>query len=85
MDTLHATQRKSNLTMAMLQDNPTFDGQEPPKLEDWFIDIETAADILTESHIHLAEAQITWPQPHALSMRPLKQETAWMRLRASLD
>ena len=53
-DTLCATQRESDLTTTMLQDIPTFGGQD--KLKDWFIDIETAADILTESHTHLAEA-----------------------------
>ena len=41
----------------MLQDIPTFDGQDSSKLEDWFMDIETATDILTESHMHLAEAK----------------------------
>ena len=41
----------------MLQDIPTFDRQDSSKVEDWFMDIETAADILTESHTHLAEAK----------------------------
>ena len=57
MDILHATQRESNLTITMLQDIPTFDGQDSSKLEDWFMDIETAADILTESHTYLVEAK----------------------------
>ena len=43
--------------MTMLQDIPTFDGQDSSKLEDWFMDTETVADILTESHTHLAEAK----------------------------
>ena len=41
----------------MLQDIHTFDGQNSSKLEDWFKDIETATDILKESHTHLAEAK----------------------------
>ena len=57
MDPLHATQRESNLTMTMLQDIPTFDGQDSSKLEDWLMDKETAAEILTESHTHLPEAK----------------------------
>ena len=57
MDTLHAAQRESNLTTIMLQDIPTFDGQDFSKLEDWFMDIETAADILTASHTCLAKAK----------------------------
>ena len=56
-DTLHATQRKSNLTTTMLQDIPTFDSQDSSKLEDWFMNIETTADILTENHTCLAEAK----------------------------
>ena len=54
-DTLHATQRESSLTVTMLQDITTFDGQDSSKLEDWFMDIETAAGILAESHTCLAE------------------------------
>ena len=46
-DTLCAMQRESNLTMTMLQDVPTFARQDSSKLEDWFMVVETAADILT--------------------------------------
>ena len=41
--------------MTMLQDIPTFDGQDSSKLEDWFIDTETTANILTVSDTCLAE------------------------------
>ena len=54
-DTLHVTQREANLTMTLLQDIPTFDGQDSSKLEDWFIGIETTTDILAERHTCLAE------------------------------
>ena len=57
MDNLYTTHREANLTMTMLQDVPTFDGQDSSKLEDWYIDIETSTDMLTESHTHLAEAK----------------------------
>ena len=43
--------------MPMLQDIPTFDGQDSSKLEDWFMDIETAVEILTENHNHLTEVK----------------------------
>ena len=62
-DTLHATQRESNLTTTMLQNIPTFHGQDSSKLEDWFMDIETATDILKDSCMCLAEAKscgLTW-------------------------
>ena len=56
-DTLHTTQGESKLTATILQDIPTFDRKDSSKLDDWFIDIETAADILTESHTCLSEAK----------------------------
>ena len=56
-DTLHAAKRESNITKTIPQDIPPFDGQDSSKLEDWFMDIETTTDILTESHAHLAEAK----------------------------
>ena len=57
METLHATQGESNLTTTMLQDIPTYDGQDTSKLEDWFMDIETTTDNLTESYTCLAKAK----------------------------
>ena len=60
----HATQRETNFIMTMLQDIPTFDGQDPSKLENWFMDIETTADILTESHM-FGWGQIMLPHLHA--------------------
>ena len=82
MDTLHAYQRESNLTTTMLQDIPTFDGQDSSKLDDWFMDIETAADIWRESHN-------TWMRPnhmaslaYSFAKRP-KQGNAGMKSKAS--
>ena len=51
-ESMHTT-----ITMIPLQDIPTFDGKDPSKLEDWFMDTETATDILTRSCTHLAEAK----------------------------
>ena len=57
MDTLGTLQRESKLTTTVLQDIPTFDGQDSSKLKYWFMDKETAADILIESCTHLVEAK----------------------------
>ena len=57
MDTLCATEREANLTMTLLHDIPTFNGQDTSKLEDWFMDTETTTDIFTESHTCLGEAK----------------------------
>ena len=63
-DTLHATQRESNLTTIMLYDIPTFDGQHSSKLEDWVLD-------MGDCHWHLnwkphmpGWGKVTWPHPH---------------------
>ena len=56
-DTLCVTQWQTNLTTSLLQDITMFDSQDTSKLEDWLINIETAADILRESCACLAEAK----------------------------
>ena len=70
MYTLHARQRESKLTTTMLQYIPTFDGQGSSKVEDWFMDIETTTDILTEIYTHLAEANL-----HSLTHTPIHKAT----------
>ena len=60
-DTLYITQMQMNLTISLLQDIHTFDGQDTTKFEDWLSDIETAAGILKESHACLAK-----PKSHGL-------------------
>ena len=57
MDTLFATQREANLIMSLLQDIPTFEGLDSSALADWLMDLETAADVLTESTTHQVEAK----------------------------
>ena len=47
-----------NVSTSLLQDIPTFDGQDTRKLEDWLSNVEMEADILKESHAHLAEAKL---------------------------
>ena len=55
MDTLCTTQKQSNLTNALLQDIPVFNEHDSTKLEDWLTDIETAADLTSESRTQLAK------------------------------
>ena len=43
---IHTTMQ-ANITMTLLQDIPKFNRQDSSKLEDLFMDIETATDILT--------------------------------------
>ena len=83
MGTLHATQRKTNFTMTMLQNIPKFNGQDSLKLEDWFMDIETTVDILTESHTHLAEAK-SCSLTQMLIHEAIQQKNTGMKSRVSL-
>ena len=49
MDTLCITQKQTNLTNSLLHDIAVFKGYDSTKLEEWLTDIETAADLTSES------------------------------------
>ena len=49
MDTLCTTQKQSNLPNSLLQDIAVFNEYDSTKLEDWLIDIGTAADLTDRS------------------------------------
>ena len=69
--------------MTMLRDIPTFDGQDSSKLEDWFTDIETAADILNESQTCLAEAKSCGPT-HMLIHEATETGKCWGEIKGIL-
>ena len=48
-DTLCTMQKKTNLTNSLLQDIAVFNEYDSTKLEDWLMDIETAADLTNKS------------------------------------
>ena len=82
-DTLCATKMESNLTTTMLQDIPTFGGQDSSKLEDWSMDIETATDIPTESHTCLAEIK-SCGLTHTLMHKATQTEKCWDEIKGIL-
>ena len=49
---------KTNFTNSLLQDISIFRGADTTLLEDWLVDIETAADLTTESRTKLAQAKL---------------------------
>ena len=49
MDTLCTTQKQTNLTNSLLHDIAIFNEHDSTKLEEWIMDIETAADLTSES------------------------------------
>ena len=75
MDTLCTTQWQTSHNVP-LQDISTFDGQNTSKLEDWLGDIETAADILKQSHACLVEAKL-WGLTSNLVCEALQAGESW--------
>ena len=57
MDTFCTTQKQTNKTNSLLQDIAVFNEHDSTKLEDWLMDIETAADLTNESWAKLARAK----------------------------
>ena len=45
------------MTNSLLQDIPVFNGHDTTYLEDWLVDIETAADLTAESRNKLAQVK----------------------------
>ena len=48
---------KTNFTNTLIEDIPIFNGNDSTKLEDWLVDIETAANLSAESRTKLAQAK----------------------------
>ena len=48
-ETLCAAQKQTSFTNTLIQDIPTFNGSDSTQLEDWLVDIETAANLTDES------------------------------------
>ena len=53
MNTLCSAQKQTNLTTSLLPDTPVFNEHDTAHLEDWLLDIETAADLTAESRTNL--------------------------------
>ena len=56
-NTLFKAQKQTNLTYSSLQDISIFNGHDTIQLEDWLVDIETAADLTAESQTKLAQTK----------------------------
>ena len=50
-------QKQTTFASTLIQDRPTFNGSDAVQLEDWLVDIETAADLTNESRTKLAQAK----------------------------
>ena len=56
-ETLCSAQKQTTFTNTLIQDIPTFSGSDSTQLEDWLVDIETAADLTDESRTKLVQAK----------------------------
>ena len=57
MDTLCSAPKQTNFVNTLIQDIPIFNGTNSIQLEDWLVDIKTAADLSTESRTKPAQAK----------------------------
>ena len=55
--TLCSSQKQTTFANTLIKDIPTFNGSDSAQLEDWLIDIETAADLTDESRTKVAQAK----------------------------
>ena len=56
-ETLCTAQKQTTFPNTLIQDIPTFSGSDSTQLEDWLIDIKTAANLTDESRTKLAQAK----------------------------
>ena len=56
MEILCTKQKQTNITNSLLQDITVFNEYDSTKLEDWLMDIETAAHLTNESQAKLAKS-----------------------------
>ena len=51
-----SAQKQTTFVNTLIQDIPIFNGSDSTQLEDWLVDIKTAADLTDESRTKLAQA-----------------------------
>ena len=56
-DMLCSVPKQTNFANTIIQDIPIFNGNDSTQLEDWLVDIETAANLSAESKTKLAQAK----------------------------
>ena len=75
-DTLCTVQKQTHLTNSLLQDIAVFNEHDSTKLEEWLTNIETAADLTSESRAKLAKAK-SRGLTHTLVMEAIISEKTW--------
>ena len=83
-ETLCSAQRQITFANTLIQDIPTFNGSDSTQLEDWLVDIETAANLTDESRTKLAQAQ-SKGLTHTLITEALTLGKCWEEIKDLLD
>ena len=81
--TLCTAQKKTSLESSLLQDIPTFNGQDSSQLEDWLTDIETALELTAESRTKIAQAK-SKGLVRTLISEALTAQKTWEEIKDSL-
>ena len=79
-NTMHTTQKQTNLTNSLLQEISVFNEYNLTKLEEWLTDIETAADLNNESQAKLAKAK-SRGLSHTLVTEAINSEKSWEEIK----
>ena len=74
--TLCSAQKQTNFTNTLIQDIHIFNGNDTTQLEDWLVDIETAANLSAEGRTKLAQAK-TKGLTHTLITEALTSTKCW--------
>ena len=75
-DTLCSAQKQTNFVNTLIQDIPIFNGNDSTQLEDWLVDIDTAANLSAESRTKLAQAK-SRGLTHTLITEALTSDKCW--------
>ena len=75
-ETLCTVQKKTTFASTLLQDITIFNGNDSTQLEDWLLDIETAANLTSESRTKLAQAKCKG-LTHMLISGALNSDKSW--------
>ena len=75
-----SAQKQTTVANTLIQDISTFNGSDSTQLEDWLVDIETAANLTDESRTKLAQAK-TKGLTHTLIMEALTSSKCWEEIK----
>ena len=79
-ETLCTAQKKSTFTNTLLQDITIFNGSNSFHLEDWLINVDTTADLTSESRTKLAQAK-SKGLTHILISEAISSDKSWEKIK----